>query len=85
MDAIKNGFDVDVFVQSALVSMYAQGGETLSMEMVFGEMGVRNIVSWTAVIAGYVQNGFFKQGLEILREMIRSGARPNAITMVRSY
>ena len=43
-----------------LVSMYAQGGETLSMEMVFLEIGVRNIVSWTTVIAGYVQNGFFK-------------------------
>ena len=40
--------------------MYAQGGETMSMEMVFGEMGVRNIVSWTEAITGSVQNGFFK-------------------------
>ncbi|XP_050227171.1 pentatricopeptide repeat-containing protein At3g12770-like [Mercurialis annua] len=81
-NVIKNGFDLDVFVQSALVSMYAQFEEVLDMEIAFGEMVVRNIVSWTAMIAGYVQNRLFSEGLEIFREMVRSGTRPNAITLV---
>ncbi|XP_058181358.1 pentatricopeptide repeat-containing protein At2g33760-like [Rhododendron vialii] len=52
-NVIKNGFDLDVFVRSSLVTMYSQCGETLSSELVFGEMVVRNIVSWTSMIAGY--------------------------------
>ncbi|KAF7132186.1 hypothetical protein RHSIM_Rhsim09G0134200 [Rhododendron simsii] len=79
---IKNGFDLDVFVQSSLVTMYSQCGETLSSELVFGEMIVRNIVSWTSMIAGYVQNGLFKKGLGLFREMVALGTQPNAVTLV---
>jgi pentatricopeptide repeat protein len=79
---IKNGFDSDVFVKSSLISMYAQSGETLNSEIVFGEMVVKNIVSWTAMIAGYVQNGFFKQGLGIFWEMVAAGTKPNAVTLI---
>lgn len=59
---IKNGLDLDVFVQSSLVTMYSQCGETLSSEQVFTEMLVRNIVSWTSMIAGYVQSWFLEKG-----------------------
>ncbi|KAJ7979249.1 Pentatricopeptide repeat [Quillaja saponaria] len=79
---IKNGFDLDVFVQSSLVSMYAQSGETLNSEIVFAEMDVKNIVSWTAMIAGYVQNGLFKEGLGVFQKMVALGTQPNAVTLV---
>uniref|UniRef100_A0A2N9HE39 Pentacotripeptide-repeat region of PRORP domain-containing protein n=1 Tax=Fagus sylvatica TaxID=28930 RepID=A0A2N9HE39_FAGSY len=81
-NVIKNGFDSDVFVKSSLISMYAQSGETLNSEIIFGEMVVKNIVSWTAMIAGYVQNGFFKEGLGVFWEMVCSGTQPNAVTLV---
>ncbi|CAK9144176.1 unnamed protein product [Ilex paraguariensis] len=79
---IKNGFDMDVFVKSSLVTMYSESGETWSSELVFDEMVVRNIVSWTAMISAYVQNGFFDMGLGVFREMMASGTRPNAVTLV---
>ncbi|KAA8523319.1 hypothetical protein F0562_009742 [Nyssa sinensis] len=79
---VKNGFDSDVFVQSSLITMYSQNGETLNSELVFGEMVVKNIVSWTAMIAGYVQNGLFKRGLAVFREMVALGTQPNAVTLV---
>ncbi|KAF8403263.1 hypothetical protein HHK36_011364 [Tetracentron sinense] len=79
---IKNGFYLNVFVQSSLVTMYSQSGETLNSELVFDGMVVRNIVSWTAMIAGYVQNGFFKEGLGVFRGMVASGTQPNAVTLV---
>ncbi|THG00559.1 hypothetical protein TEA_023086 [Camellia sinensis var. sinensis] len=41
---IKNGFDLDVFVQSSLITMYSQSGEIFNSELVFGEMVVRNIM-----------------------------------------
>ncbi|XP_058079585.1 pentatricopeptide repeat-containing protein At3g12770-like [Magnolia sinica] len=81
-NVIKNGFDSDVFVQSSLVSMYAQNGETSNSESVFDHMVERNVVSWTAMIAGYVQNGFFKQALGVFRRMVIAGTQPNAVTLV---
>ncbi|KAF9614707.1 hypothetical protein IFM89_019835 [Coptis chinensis] len=81
-NVIKNGFHSDGFVQSSLVSMYSQSGEMLSSELVFEEMVVRNVVSWTAMIAGYVQNGFYKEGLGVFWDMVASGTQPNAVTLV---
>ncbi|KAM7513054.1 hypothetical protein LguiB_011929 [Lonicera macranthoides] len=78
---IKSGFDIDIFVQSSLLTMYSQGGETLNSELIFSELVVKNIVSWTALIAGYVQNGFFKKGLATFRDMVASGIQPNAVTL----
>lgn len=81
-NVIKNGFTSDVFVQSSLVTMYAQCGEISCSEGIFGEMEVRNVVSWTAMIAGYVQNGTLVNGLAVFLGMFGSGTKPNAITLV---
>ncbi|KAK4774939.1 hypothetical protein SAY86_009874 [Trapa natans] len=81
-NVIKNGFVSDVFVQSSLIAMYAQCGEISCSENVFSEMDVRNVVSWTAMIAGYVQNGSLVDGLTIFLGMFGSGTKPNAITLV---
>ncbi|OIT32762.1 PREDICTED: pentatricopeptide repeat-containing protein At2g29760, chloroplastic-like [Nicotiana attenuata] len=79
---IKHGFESDVFVQSCLITLYAQSGETLDSELVFDRMRGRNIVSWTAMIAGYVQNGIPEKGLGHFLKMVNSGTLPNAITLV---
>ncbi|KAL5995323.1 hypothetical protein ACLOJK_025381 [Asimina triloba] len=81
-NVVKNGFDSNVFVQSSLVSMYAQNGETLSSESVFDHIAEKNVVSWTSMIAGYVQNGFLKQALGVFGQMVAAGTQPNAVTLV---
>ncbi|KAG9458109.1 hypothetical protein H6P81_002617 [Aristolochia fimbriata] len=79
---VKCGLDSDVFVQSALLTMYAQTGETFCAELVFEEITSQNVVSWTAMIAGYVQNGFLKESLAVFRQMVVSGTKPNSVTLV---
>ncbi|XP_068661120.1 pentatricopeptide repeat-containing protein At2g29760, chloroplastic-like [Aristolochia californica] len=79
---IKHGLDSGVFVQSALLTMYAQTGETSCAELVFGEIKTQNVVSWTAMIAGYVQNGFLKESFGVFRQMLVSGTKPNSVTLV---
>ncbi|CAN4092358.1 unnamed protein product [Withania somnifera] len=81
-NVIKYGFESDVFVQSSLISLYAQSGGILDFELVFDQMRVRNIVSWTSMIAGYVQNGIPEKGLQIFLEMVNSGILANAVTLV---
>ncbi|KAL8128536.1 hypothetical protein V2J09_017691 [Rumex salicifolius] len=81
-NVIKCGFDSVGFVQTSLVSIYSQSGDILGMELVFEETSERNVVSWSALIAGYVQNGLSEQGMIVFREMLVNGTRPNSVTLV---
>lgn len=74
-NVIKNGFDMDVYIQSSLVTMFAQNGETLDSEQTFNDILVRNIVTWTAMIAAYVQNGLLVKGLITFVETVNSGIK----------
>jgi hypothetical protein len=49
-------FDGDVFVGNAVVAMYSKCGITENVRKVFDKISKRNVISWTALIVGYVQN-----------------------------
>ncbi|OVA04941.1 Pentatricopeptide repeat [Macleaya cordata] len=57
--------------------MYSKCGDLSCGLKMFDEMLDRNLVSWTSIISGCIQNGESKMGLENYIEMIRSGFRPN--------
>nr|GMD31152.1 pentatricopeptide repeat-containing protein At2g13600-like [Ipomoea batatas] len=79
---IKLEYDIDVCVDNALLDMYAKCGCMDGAFMVFKSMNERTIVSWTAMIAGYAQNGCPKEALEIFHEMRSRGVEPNVITLI---
>ncbi|KAL8106438.1 hypothetical protein AgCh_029994 [Apium graveolens] len=54
MMAVKCGFDRDLYFQNCLMDFYFKFGEVCYGRKVFDKMRVRNVVSWTTVIAGYV-------------------------------
>uniref|UniRef100_A0A7N2LHL7 NAC domain-containing protein n=1 Tax=Quercus lobata TaxID=97700 RepID=A0A7N2LHL7_QUELO len=54
---------LDSIVLTALVDMYAICGEVGSYCEVFDEILDRNVVSWTSMIVGYVQNDCLEEGL----------------------
>ncbi|KAL4563753.1 hypothetical protein LXL04_027798 [Taraxacum kok-saghyz] len=81
-NVIKNGFDIDVYIQSSLVTMYAQNDEQSDSEQAFDDIVTRNVVTWTAMIAANVQNGYLIKGLKTFIEMVNSGTKPNVITLV---
>ncbi|XP_077247158.1 pentatricopeptide repeat-containing protein At3g09040, mitochondrial-like [Tasmannia lanceolata] len=74
---IKLGFSNDIFSQNNLLVMYSKCEVLSSALGVFDEMRHRNLVSWTSMISGAIQNGELKMGLELYVEMTRSGFRPN--------
>ncbi|KAI3831279.1 hypothetical protein MKX03_034065 [Papaver bracteatum] len=57
--------------------MYTKCGGLANGLQVFDEITDRNLVSWTSIISGCVQNGESALGLEIFTEMIENGFRPN--------
>ncbi|XP_057816354.2 pentatricopeptide repeat-containing protein At3g12770 isoform X2 [Cryptomeria japonica] len=77
---VEGGFFSDVVVASALVDMYAKCGSIVKARELFDEMPQRNVVSWNALIAGYVQNGFGEKALETFKEMRLVGVEPYSST-----
>ncbi|KAJ4818425.1 Pentatricopeptide repeat-containing protein [Rhynchospora pubera] len=81
--AIRTG-TIDATVGCSLVDMYAKCEDGNSMDnarKVFDEMLVQSVVSWTALISGYVQRGWNKEALDLFNEMMLvGGVKPNAFT-----
>lgn len=79
---IRRGFPMDVLVHTSLVDMYAKNGELQIASCVFWNMCSRNVVSWSALICGYTQNGFAGKALEMLIEMQNFGFEPDVVSLV---
>ncbi|XP_062198754.1 pentatricopeptide repeat-containing protein At1g74600, chloroplastic-like [Phragmites australis] len=72
--------EYDVFVGTSIVNMYTKCGDMGAAIREFWKMPVRNVVSWTTVIAGFVQEEEPASALLLLREMVRSGVAINKYT-----
>ncbi|XP_059431295.1 pentatricopeptide repeat-containing protein At2g27610 [Corylus avellana] len=77
---IRSGFVEDVSVGTALVDMYMKTVNVGDGRRVFDEMGERNVVSWTSLLAGYARNGLSVQALELFFRMQVEGIKPNPYT-----
>jgi pentatricopeptide repeat protein len=65
---ITSGLSGNVFVESSLVDMYGKCRLVNQSQCVFDRMSVKNLVSWTALLGGYCQNGDFESVIRIFRE-----------------
>ncbi|KAI5062783.1 hypothetical protein GOP47_0023322 [Adiantum capillus-veneris] len=67
---------------SVLVDMYAKCGAVSKAQEVFEELPERDVVSWTALIAGYAQTGRHDFVFHLLKKMIEEGIEPNVVTLL---
>ncbi|KAI5062763.1 hypothetical protein GOP47_0023302 [Adiantum capillus-veneris] len=73
---------LDMMLGTALIDMYAKCGVLAKAEEVFYELPKRDVASWTALIAGYVQHGSNDQALSCFKRMQKEGVCPNAVTFI---
>eukprot|EP01018_Ginkgo_biloba_P000673 Gb_14133 [translate_table: standard] len=78
---IKTGFELDVVVGSALLDMYAKCASMVDAFKVFDSMPERNVVSWTAMIAGCTQNGQGEEALKMFTLMQKACIKLNRFTL----
>lgn len=78
----KLGFSSSVLVQNGLISFYADGGSLSCARQVFDESSSRDVVTWTAMIDGYVQRNAPDEALRVFDLMVCSEVRPNEVTMI---
>ncbi|KAK9062377.1 hypothetical protein SSX86_019563 [Deinandra increscens subsp. villosa] len=48
---------IDIYVQNAIVDMYAKCGHLQSAQTFFDRMSQRNVVSWTSMVSAYAKYG----------------------------
>ncbi|XP_057835616.2 pentatricopeptide repeat-containing protein At3g12770 [Cryptomeria japonica] len=75
---VRNGFDLDCFVGSSLIDMYARCGSIKTARQLFDKMSQRDVVSWTAMIVGYVHNGYARKALTLFHQMVQENIVPNS-------
>ncbi|KAM0950909.1 putative tetratricopeptide-like helical domain superfamily [Dioscorea sansibarensis] len=79
---LKTGYDGHSVVQTSLLDMYAKTGSMEYAEEVFDQMSQRDLVSWNALVCGYLTNGYCQEAFEAFREMLAGGLMPSASTLV---
>ncbi|KAK0574969.1 hypothetical protein LWI29_031738 [Acer saccharum] len=79
---IKSGFDDDDVIQTTLLSMYGEIGCLSDAWKVFDTMTVRDVVSWSSIIASCFDNGEVVEGLKMFRLMVTEGVNPDFVTML---
>ena len=69
-------------IGNTLVDMFTKCGALDRARELFDELPTRNVVSWTALIAGYAQNGHGEEALKCFEQMQDEGISPNTITFI---
>ena len=78
---VKVGLDLNLFIGNGLVAMYGKCGCLMAARRVLDEMPSRDVVSWNSMVAGYAQNVWFDDALEVCKEMEALRLKPDAGTM----
>ncbi|KAK7362582.1 hypothetical protein VNO77_04699 [Canavalia gladiata] len=76
------GMGNDVFVLTSLVDMYSNLGDTDGACLVFNSMCSRSLISWNAMISGYVKNGMILEAFALFQRLIQSGSGFDSRTLV---
>ncbi|XP_073002802.1 putative pentatricopeptide repeat-containing protein At5g08490 [Typha latifolia] len=80
--AIKVGLESNTLAGNALMSMYAKCGRVMDdAHRAFCLIGCKDVVSWNSIIAGYSENGFFEEALQLFAHMVSIGSQPNYATI----
>jgi pentatricopeptide repeat protein len=72
----------NVVLGATLVDMYSKCGAMGKAREVFEQIAGHNVVSWSALIGGYAQNGHGDEALRCFKRMKDMGIRPDAVTFV---
>ncbi|XP_022719266.1 pentatricopeptide repeat-containing protein At4g13650 isoform X1 [Durio zibethinus] len=75
----KTGFQYDVYVCSVLIDMYAKLGKLETALEILRRLPEEDVVSWTAMIAGYTQHDMFDDALKLFGDMLNQGIQSDNI------
>lgn len=77
---LKYSMKSDVFVVSSLIDMYSRCGLVEQARRVFDRMVEKDLVALNAMVSGYAQHGFAREGFVLVEQMQLLGVKPNVVT-----
>lgn len=79
---MQNRFNLDVYVGSALVDMYAKCGSLERSLLVFFKLREKNLFCWNSIIEGLARHGFPEEALAMFSRMEAEDIKPNEVTFI---
>ncbi|XP_016450329.2 pentatricopeptide repeat-containing protein At5g04780, mitochondrial-like [Nicotiana tabacum] len=79
--ALKVSLESNVFVSTALLDVYAKCGLMNDAFRVFDSMPERNDVTWSSMVAGYVQNELYEEAIMFFHRLQKSRVEHNQFTL----
>ncbi|KAJ4721235.1 Pentatricopeptide repeat-containing protein [Melia azedarach] len=76
---IKTGFQFNAYVCSVLIDMYAKHGKLNTAQEILRRLPEDDVVSWTAMIVGYVLHDMYAEALKLFEEMQKQGVQSDGI------
>ncbi|MED6208373.1 hypothetical protein PIB30_044407 [Stylosanthes scabra] len=78
---LRGGFHLDAHVETSLIVAYLKGGNVDTAFRMFERSLDRDVVLWTAMISGLVQNDSADKALCVFRQMLNLGVKASSATM----
>lgn len=75
-------FKSEIHSLTCLIAFYCGFGDIESARLLFDKMAERNVVTWTAMINGYVKQNRYKGGIDLFYQMRNCGVEINELTLV---
>ncbi|XP_031247700.1 pentatricopeptide repeat-containing protein At5g66520-like [Pistacia vera] len=75
-------FKSEIHSLTRLITFYCGFGDIDSARLLFDKMADRNVVTWTAMINGYVKQNRYKEGIDLFYQMRNCGVEINELTLV---
>ncbi|XP_058092807.1 pentatricopeptide repeat-containing protein At3g26630, chloroplastic-like [Magnolia sinica] len=80
--AHKNGFELGVYLGTALIDMYSKCGSILDAMKVFDKMTSRSVATWNSMITGLGVHGRGNEAIALYSEMEKRNVRPDEVTFI---
>ncbi|GAB2283192.1 hypothetical protein Dimus_017719 [Dionaea muscipula] len=76
-----NALTSDVTLQTDILLAYTRCGLLMDARQVFDKMPNRSMHSWNILISSYVQNSLYSDAIDVFRELLKMGLRPDHYTL----
>ncbi|KAL4559285.1 hypothetical protein LXL04_031423 [Taraxacum kok-saghyz] len=79
---VKLGLESETSIGSSLITMYSKSGNLEDSRKSFEQITNPDVITYTAMIHGYAQNGNGSSALKVYNRMIESGTAPDSVTFI---
>ncbi|KAM1050888.1 hypothetical protein ACFX2A_033286 [Malus domestica] len=78
--AVKNNFDGNIYVATAIIDTYAKSGFLNGAQRAFDQAKCMSLIIWKSIISAYTSHGDADTPLSILYKMLNNGIQPDHVT-----